>query len=66
MASYEGKFAAFIQICNSAKGKGADRVVVSSRQVLGDDYEELIESLNRLLCWLFSLSARTTGTDRPR
>ena len=45
---YEQKFANFIRLCAEAKDKGADVVTVAHPQVLGDDYEELIESLNRL------------------
>ena len=43
---YEEKFSEFIQTCAEAKGKGADHVIVSNPQVLGDTYAELVESLN--------------------
>lgn len=44
---YEKKFATFIKMLDENKGK-VDAVVVSHPQVLGDDYEELVESLNRM------------------
>ena len=45
---YEKKFADFIRMCEEAKGKGADTVVVAHPHVIGDDYEEIIESLRTL------------------
>jgi len=45
---YEEKFASFIELCGTAKGQGAEAVVVANAGVLGDNYAELIESLNRL------------------
>lgn len=46
--SYERKFADFIEMCATAKRQNIDTVVVSHPSVLGDTYEELIESLSRL------------------
>jgi len=45
---YETKFASFIQICQQAKQDHVPAVIVANPQVLGDTYEELIESLSRL------------------
>jgi hypothetical protein len=45
---YEKKFADFIRLCSDAKAKGATQVTVACPWVLGDNYEELIESLSRL------------------
>lgn len=45
---YETKFADFIKLCADTKAKGIREVVVAYPWVLGDDYEELIESLSRL------------------
>ncbi|MHB1158616.1 MAG: hypothetical protein ACYC26_17475 [Phycisphaerales bacterium] len=45
---YTEKFAEFIRMCEDAKRKGATAVLVASPHVLGDNYEELIESLQRL------------------
>ena len=45
---YESKFAEFLRMCRDAKQQGLEAVVVRSPEVLGDDYEELVESLNRL------------------
>ena len=42
---YESKFADFIAMCNDPK---IDLVLVHHAQALGDTYEEVIESLNRL------------------
>jgi hypothetical protein len=45
---YEKKFADFIRLCSEAKANGIARVDVAYPWVLGDTYEELIESLSRL------------------
>ena len=46
--SYETKFASFIGMCAEAKAKGLEGVVIHHPQVLGDNYDEMVESLNRL------------------
>jgi len=46
--SYEEKFQDFIQMCAGAKKQGAEVVVIHHPEVLGDNYEEIVESLNRL------------------
>ena len=45
---YEKKFADFIKLCAEAKAKGATQVTVAYPWVLGDTYDELMESLSRL------------------
>jgi hypothetical protein len=45
---YEKKFADFIKLCSEAKTKGATQVTVAYPWVLGDTYDELVESLSRL------------------
>jgi hypothetical protein len=45
---YEKKFANFIRLCTEAKSKGADSIIVAYPWVLGDNYDEVIESLSRL------------------
>jgi hypothetical protein len=45
---YEKKFADFIKLCAETKAKGIREIVVGYPWVLGDNYEELIESLSRL------------------
>lgn len=45
---YEKKFADFIRLCSEAKAKGTTQVTVAYPWVLGDNYEELMESLARL------------------
>jgi dihydrodipicolinate synthase/N-acetylneuraminate lyase len=45
---YERKFADFIRLCAEAKANGTSQVVVAYPWVLGDNYEEVIESLSRL------------------
>ncbi len=47
-ASYEQKFAGFIEACRKAKEQGLTTVLVHHPHVLGDTYEELVESLARL------------------
>jgi hypothetical protein len=45
---YEKKFADFIKLCADSKAKGMSEIVVGYPWVLGDNYEELVESLSRL------------------
>jgi hypothetical protein len=45
---YERKFGDFIKLCSEAKVAGTQQVMVGYPWVLGDTYEELIESLSRL------------------
>lgn len=45
---YEKKFADFIKLCADTKAKGLNEIIVGYPWVLGDNYEELIESLSRL------------------
>ena len=45
---YEQKFGDFIKLCSEAKAAGTHQVMVGYPWVLGDTYEELIESLSRL------------------
>lgn len=45
---YENKFASFIEMCKKAKQDNIPNVIISHPQVLGDNYEEIIESLARL------------------
>ncbi len=47
-SGYEKKFADFIRLCSEAKAKGATQVTVAFPWVLGDTYEEVIESLSRV------------------
>ncbi len=45
---YEQKFADFLRMCDEAKKGKLDVVVVHHPETLGDDYPEIVESLNRL------------------
>jgi hypothetical protein len=45
---YETKFAEFIRLCAELKAKGLTEMVVAYPWALGDNYEELIESLSRV------------------
>jgi len=45
---YEKKFADFIKLCADSKKQGIPEIVVGYPWVLGDNYEELVESLSRL------------------
>ncbi len=47
-SGYEQKFADFIKLCSDTKAKGMNQVIVPYPWVLGDNYEELVESLSRL------------------
>ena len=46
--AYEIKFKEFIRMCAEAQTKGVDTVLVHHPETLGDNYSEMIESLNRL------------------
>ncbi len=45
---YEKKFADFIRLCAESKTKGVTHVTIAYPWALGDNYDELIESLSRL------------------
>jgi hypothetical protein len=48
-ARYEKKFAVFVKMTEDMKNDRVDTmVIVSHPEVLGDNYDELVESLNRL------------------
>jgi hypothetical protein len=44
---YKRKFAEFIKACDHAKRSGA-AIAVHNPQALGDNYEELVESLSQI------------------
>lgn len=46
--AYEAKFAQFLRMCAEAKKGNLDVVLIHHPEVLGDDYAEIVESLNRL------------------
>jgi hypothetical protein len=46
--AYEQKFADFLRMCDQATKGKLDVVIVHDPETLGDDYKELVESLNRL------------------
>ena len=46
--AYETKFASLIEMCAEAKSANADVVVIADPRALGDTYEEIVESLNRI------------------
>ncbi|MGB6065984.1 MAG: hypothetical protein WBG50_14385 [Desulfomonilaceae bacterium] len=58
---YETKFQTFIQMCSEAKRNGVDTVIVHHPEVLGDDYAEIVESLNRLAAADLSLKIVPPG-----
>ena len=45
---YEQKFANLIKLCEKTKAEGVENVIVSWPWVIGDTYEEMIESLSRI------------------
>ena len=63
---YEKKFADFIRLCSEAKTRGATQVTVAFPWVLGDTYEEVIESLARVADagLVLHISAREDVTSR--
>lgn len=46
--SYEQKFEGLLNLCKDAKTSGTKVIVIASSEALGDDYSELVESLNRI------------------
>ncbi len=46
--AYEQKFANFIQMCEEAKRNDVGAIVVATPEILGDNFDEVIESLSRL------------------
>lgn len=42
---YEKKFADFIKLCED---KSSQTVIIHHPEVIGDNYEEMVESLNRI------------------
>ena len=47
-ANYETKFADFIHLLAEAKAGGKTAVAIAYPWVIGDNYDEIIESLSRL------------------
>ncbi len=47
-AGYEQKFENFIKMCAKAKAEGVSEVLIARPWVIGDTYDEVIESLSRL------------------
>jgi hypothetical protein len=47
-ADYENKFADFIHVLAEAKASGKTTVAIAYPWVIGDNYDEIIESLSRL------------------
>lgn len=48
LSTYEKKFADFIRLCSEAKANGVSQVTIAYPCVIGDNYEEVVESLSRL------------------
>jgi hypothetical protein len=46
--TYDTKFAKLIEMCAKAKHDKLEAVMIHHPQVLGDDYEEMVESMNRI------------------
>jgi hypothetical protein len=47
-SGYESKYAEFIRLCAKAKADKLGHVIIAEPWVLGDTYDEIIESLSRL------------------
>ncbi len=63
MRPRENKLTSFLEMCNSARRKGADRVVVASPGVLGDNCDEIKDSLNHLAN--FGLALVVISPEQP-
>jgi hypothetical protein len=62
VVTYEKKFGDFMKMCDDAQKERVSVVIVSHPAVLGDSYEEIIESLSRLA--EANLSLRIVGRER--
>jgi hypothetical protein len=60
---YQHKFANFIKMCEDARRAGFRTVIVSSPWMLGDTYDEMVESLSRLREAGLQLSLQPCPTD---
>jgi hypothetical protein len=47
-SDYDRKFAEFIRLCEESKANGIGNVIIAKPWVLGDNYDEMVESLSRL------------------
>lgn len=47
-ANYDKKFSGLIKLCQESKASGVKEIMVAAPFVLGDTYEELVESLLRI------------------
>ncbi len=59
---YATKFADFIKLCDTTKAQGTETVLVAAPWVIGDTYDEIIESLSRLA--EAGLALRVVDADR--
>jgi hypothetical protein len=58
------KFADFIHLCQEAKKSGLQQVLVAHPSVIGDNYDEVVESLSRLA--VAGLGLAIAGDEPPR
>ncbi len=63
--TYEDKFPRFIDLLEKGRRDGAEFLIIYKPEVLGDTYDELVESLNRLAdaklsLWILSRKERMT------
>jgi hypothetical protein len=64
---YEQKFSGLLQLCEDAKRGRVDAIVIHHPEVLGDTYEEMVESLNRIAAAGLKLAiVPRTERDPPR
>lgn len=63
LAGYERKFADFIRLCGETKAQGISNIVVGYPLALGDNYEEVMESLSRLADASLTLSIAARNPD---
>jgi hypothetical protein len=62
---YEQKFAGLLELCAHATRDRLDVVVVHDPEVLGDTYEEIVESLNRIADAGLKLAIPPRAERRP-
>lgn len=66
IAPYREKFADLIKLCQFAKASKVSTVIIAFPWVIGDTYEEVIESLSRVASAGLAINIVEPGDDKHR
>lgn len=66
MRDYENKYKDFVRRLADAKANGVSLLVVSKPEELGENYEEIVESLNRIAAADLNLAILPPNARVPR